>query len=254
MELQIGNRIRTFRHQRNLTQEDVATHLGVSFQAISKWERGDGYPDITILPALAAYFETTIDDLMGMNETARREQYDEINHRWASQNASGQHRENVQLMRDALKDMPNDALLLVQLATSLEKLEGTETERREYLLASAAAQEQILRCSHDSEIRSATLFNLCFTYQKLGEHAKAIDQARKLPNLYKARENALVCLQSVTEKGRVALTALPPLRWALQLHLNALAAETGISEYARKASEICAMLEAIEKEIPTPAE
>lgn len=50
MELHIGKNIRQLRRERNLTQEEVAAHLGISFQSISKWERGDGYPDITMLP------------------------------------------------------------------------------------------------------------------------------------------------------------------------------------------------------------
>ena len=49
MELHIGKNIRRLRRERNLTQEEVAAHLGISFQSISKWERGDGYPDITML-------------------------------------------------------------------------------------------------------------------------------------------------------------------------------------------------------------
>ncbi len=56
MELMIGEKLKKLRRHRDLTQEEVATHLGISYQAISKWERGDGYPDITMLPALANYF------------------------------------------------------------------------------------------------------------------------------------------------------------------------------------------------------
>ncbi len=51
MILMIGEKIRKLRRDRNLTQEEVAQHLGISFQSVSKWERGDGYPDITLLPA-----------------------------------------------------------------------------------------------------------------------------------------------------------------------------------------------------------
>ena len=50
MELYIGQNLKNFRKARNLTQEEVAKHLGISFQSISKWERNDGYPDITMLP------------------------------------------------------------------------------------------------------------------------------------------------------------------------------------------------------------
>ena len=64
MELCIGQNIRRLRRERNLTQEEVAAHLGISFQSVSKWERGEGYPDITLLPALANYFRITIDELL----------------------------------------------------------------------------------------------------------------------------------------------------------------------------------------------
>ena len=56
MTLLIGENIKRLRRERNLTQEEMAAHLGISFQSISKWERGDGYPDIAMLPPLANYF------------------------------------------------------------------------------------------------------------------------------------------------------------------------------------------------------
>lgn len=61
------------RRERNLAQEEMAAHLGISFQAISKWERGDGLPDITLLPALARYFGVTTDELMGMEKINEEE-------------------------------------------------------------------------------------------------------------------------------------------------------------------------------------
>lgn len=222
MNLHIGQNIRRMRRERNLTQEEVAAHLGISFQSISKWERGDGYPDITMLPALAHYFSTTVDALLGTDALAREEAYVRINAEWTENNLAGRHAENVSLMRGALKDFPNDALLLVQLSTSLEKLDGTDDEKRENLRASIAIQEQILR-GEDSEVRSATQFNICFAYMKIGETEKAVAQAKKLPNLYKTRENALVCLlPDGEEKTSAANAAMEPLKWALRLHLNAL--------------------------------
>ena len=66
MELMIGEKLKKLRRSRDLTQEEVATHIGISYQSISKWERGDGYPDITMLPTLANYFEVSVDELIGM--------------------------------------------------------------------------------------------------------------------------------------------------------------------------------------------
>lgn len=235
MELHIGNNIRRLRRERNLTQEEVAAHLGISFQAISKWERGDGYPDITLLPALASYFQSTTDELLGVNELASEEIYNQINREWAENRLAGRHAENVALMREALKRFPNDALLLVQLSSSLERLDGTDAEKRDYLRQSIAVQEQILRYGEDSEVRSATLFNICFAYMKNGEPEKAIEQAKKLPNLYKARENALVSLlPDGEEKTEVAKAALEPLKWVIRLHLNAL----GKAEIAEQINDL----------------
>ncbi|MBQ9951865.1 MAG: hypothetical protein IJO98_06980 [Clostridia bacterium] len=165
-----------------------------------------------------------------MDELARAENYSRINREWTENNAAGRHDENVSLMNLALREYPNDALLLVQLSTSLEKLDGTDAEKRENLRKSISVQEQILRFSEDSEVRNATQFNICFAYMKNGEPEKAIAQAKKLPNLYKARENALVCLlPDGEEKIQTAKDALEPLKWAINLHLNALG-KGGISE------------------------
>ena len=242
MNLLIGENIKRLRRERDLTQEEVAAHLGVSFQSISKWERGDGYPDITMLPALANYFGVSVDELLGTTELEKREKYDALNRTWAENNKNGLHRENVALMRQSLKTWPNDALLLVQLSTSLEKLDGTEEEKRRYLLESVAVQEQILRYGKDSEVRNATQFNICFAYRKLGEQEKALEQAKKLPNLYKARENALIYFLEGEEKRRVAQEALAPLAWTIAHQLNALDETENEPKYQKKIAAILDVL------------
>lgn len=93
MHLLIGENIKRMRRERDLTQEEMATHLGISFQSISKWERGDGYPDITMLPALANYFGISIDELLGMSEIEKNNQYCEINLIWDENNKKGLHQE-----------------------------------------------------------------------------------------------------------------------------------------------------------------
>lgn len=242
MDLLIGENIKRLRRERDLTQEEMAAHLGISFQSVSKWERGDGYPDITMLPSLANYFNISIDELIGMSEIAKSEKYDEINGIWADNNKKGLHYENVILMRRSLKTFPNNALLLVQLSTSLEKLDGTEEEKAKNLKESIAAQEQILRYGADSEVRSATLYNICFAYMKNGEYGKALEQAKKLPNLYKARENALVYFLEGEEKHHVAKEALAPLAWGMAHHLSALAETEDDPAYLQKAAQILDIL------------
>jgi len=238
MNLLIGENIKRFRRERNLTQEEVAAHLGISFQSISKWERGDGYPDITMLPSLANYFDVSVDELIGMGKIAKLKKYDEINALWSENNKNGLHCENVNLMRKSLKLFPNDSLLLVQLSTSLEKLDGTPEEKAKYLRESIAVQEQIIRYGEDSEVRGATLYNICFAYWKNGERDKAVAQAMKLPNLYKTRENALVYFLDGEEKRKIAKEAMIPLAWAVAKHMSAIAETENNHDYIDKAARI----------------
>lgn len=242
MNLSIGENIKRRRLERNLAQEEMASHLGISFQAISKWERCEGYPDIEMLPVIANYLEISVDELLGVSEQKKKEKYDEINEKWMQNNKTGFHRENVDLMISTLKEFPNDALLLVQLSTSLEKLEGTPEEKDKYLRQSISVQEQIIKYCGDCEVRGATLYNICFAYWKIGEHEKAIEQARKLPNLYKARENALVYLLKGEEKRAVASEALKPLAWGLAHHLTVLSETENNIQYKEKALQIINIL------------
>lgn len=63
--IQIGANISHLRKEKGITQEELAEYLGVSKPAVSKWESGQSYPDIMLLPIIASYFNKTVDDLLG---------------------------------------------------------------------------------------------------------------------------------------------------------------------------------------------
>ena len=71
--MEIGNQIKALRTERGITQEALADKLGVSSQAVSKWERNVTVPDIQLLPLLSAYFGVTIDELFALSDEARME-------------------------------------------------------------------------------------------------------------------------------------------------------------------------------------
>ena len=74
--MNIGNNIKKLRQQRNLTQEQVAERLGVSYQAVSKWENNANTPDIALLPAIANLFGVLIDALFSDHMTDYSELHD----------------------------------------------------------------------------------------------------------------------------------------------------------------------------------
>jgi len=73
---------KALRKDKQLTQEQIAEVLGVSPQAISRWENALSYPDIVQLPNIAAYFETTVDDLLGVKKTVKRQKMLYFQFRW----------------------------------------------------------------------------------------------------------------------------------------------------------------------------
>lgn len=71
--MELGNHIKALRQQRGVTQETLAAALGVSAQAVSKWENQAAAPDIQLLPAISTYFGVTIDELFALSDETRME-------------------------------------------------------------------------------------------------------------------------------------------------------------------------------------
>lgn len=239
MNLKIGENLKRLRRERDLTQEEVASALGISNQSISKWERTDGYPDITMLPAIANYFGITVDDLIGTKEIAGQRKLDAINAQWEENRKLNKHAENVALMKESLKFFPDNALLLVQLSASLERLDGTDSEKARYLSESITVQERILKYCDDSEVRGAVLYNIADSYRRQGDRKKAEEYARKLPNFYKTRENALVSvLDDEKERHDIASDAVERIVWSLAHQLTVLAETENDRDYYKKIVQI----------------
>ena len=73
MTIYLSENIKRLRRENNLTQETLAEFLGVTFQSVSNWERGESYPDITILPEIASFFKVSIEELLGVNKAVDEE-------------------------------------------------------------------------------------------------------------------------------------------------------------------------------------
>ncbi len=76
--IKLGEKIKSLRKQKNLSQEVLANYLGVSFQAVSKWESGTTMPDVTLIPAIASFFGVSTDELFDFNLFEMEQQIDAI--------------------------------------------------------------------------------------------------------------------------------------------------------------------------------
>ena len=76
--MDIGKQIKTLRLAKGVTQEELAAYLGVSFQAVSKWETESSTPDIALLPNIAVFFGITIDELFQLPNEAEFERIENM--------------------------------------------------------------------------------------------------------------------------------------------------------------------------------
>lgn len=105
MEMTIGTNIKRLRTAKSITQEQLSVAMNVTCAAVSKWERGETYPDITLLQPLAYYFGVSLDELMGYNHEKVQAEIDEVitlyKRNW--NNAKGR-----EIITKAYRDYPND--------------------------------------------------------------------------------------------------------------------------------------------------
>ena len=185
----LSENLKKYRIMKNLTQEDVAGSLGLTPQSISKWERGECYPDITFLPALANIFETSIDLLIGMDTIRAQETRYNIHKKASEFQRDGDYVSAEKVYRDALLIYPNNPGMILGLAGVLA-LQNKSEEAIELT-------ERGLPMSVNEKQKATMRAALCFLYLKCGKTDKANALASELPHTRESRE----AIQPLIQKG-----------------------------------------------------
>ncbi len=158
----------------------MAEYLGITPQSVSKWERGETYPDITLLPALANVFETSIDLLMGMNSIRAAETKRNI-HKSANDFMKCDNLDSAEkIYREALLIYPNDPGMILGLASVLA-LKGKNAE-------AIGLTEKGLSLSDNEKQKATMRAALCFLYLENGQKEKALLLSGQLPHMRESRE------------------------------------------------------------------
>ncbi len=118
MKETMGQIIKRLRKERNFTQEELAEQLGITFQAVSKWENDTGMPDVSQIIPLATIFGVSTDVLFGMSGKGNREEVQRIIQSAIAFITEPATKESVYLcynaLLDGLKKYPNNTTLLSQ--------------------------------------------------------------------------------------------------------------------------------------------
>lgn len=202
MDISIKDTLRALRQSKNITQEALAKHLGITPQSVGKWERGEGFPDITLLPNIALYFGVTIDDLLNVGKVridAMIESYQRESHALLN---SGNIEENLSLWEKAYAELPNDCRVINGLMSALLTYERYPMPR-EVLARVIELGERVLRESTDTHLRNGVIQSLCYAYDDMGDKENALYYADMCGDVYTTRDDLRTSLLE-GEEGIVA--------------------------------------------------
>lgn len=119
MTIYFGENLKKLRKSKNLTQDALADFLGMSFQAISKWERGETYPDITMLPVIASFFDVTVDSLLGTDMIEKGKQIDKYCEEYSCLISQNKTRAARDMLKTAITEFPGNYDLLSKYLNAL---------------------------------------------------------------------------------------------------------------------------------------
>lgn len=176
--MNIGAKIRLLRKEKRVTQEELAEYLHISSQAISKWETGSSCPDIDMLPKLAIFFGTSLDNLLDFHQS----QVDAAVEALVAESGRGgkDPAASEAFLRKALEKYPNNDLLLTCILEDMQEQNADRSRSAEII----EIGERILACSKDSELKIDVLRILAETYHGMGEQAMAEFYLAQIPGLH----------------------------------------------------------------------
>lgn len=187
MLINLGKNLRKLRLKRELTQEQLAEISNVSPQAISRWENNLTCPDVTMLPSIANFYNTSIDELIGMEEIRNSEKQNNIFSSVHNYRASGMLDEAIIILRDGIKLYPNNYGMLSELALTLTLKNNIKADNS-LITEAISLSERVIKNGTSEKCRSTTIANLYFLYLKANETEKAQNLVRSLPHIWECRE------------------------------------------------------------------
>lgn len=207
MKLNIGDTIKKYRKEREITQEEFSEILGVSCQSVSRWENNSCYPDIELIPTIAAFFGISTDKLMGVDEAAEKKAVDRYLNAFQESISIGNIDECIRIARAGVAEFPNNYELLNKLMYALFAA-GDETgnipdwkeNMEKYDAEIVALGERIMKYCTDTQIKFEATERLAFHHCEMGRKNIGRSIYETLPSISNCREGAIWWALSEEEK------------------------------------------------------
>lgn len=222
MNVKIGEKIKNLRARDGRKQEDLANALGISPQAVSRWEANGGYPDMELLPAIANYFNVTIDELFGYSKDRQEKLNAILSKAEAAINEQGDMTECVEMLRAAAEEYPSEPQVLIKLGYALYlhgwKKHGAKSyttndsdyayEDTDYNSQNVYWQEEVrvfekaLAMDISPEDHDAITMLMVIVYAKMGYTDKAKALASKQNSIISCRETLMPKATKAEERDK----------------------------------------------------
>lgn len=175
MNIKLGEQIRILRKSRNISQEVLAQYLGVSFQAVSKWENGDNLPDVTMVPAIASFFEVSTDELFDFNRVEMEQKVQQAC--WDIADIRYDEPEKAErMLRELLKKYPGNEIILNNLLYTMRSPERCDEV--------VTLCKSILEVVREDDVKYDVLRILAETYHEMGQQNLVKPTLEQIPEIY----------------------------------------------------------------------
>lgn len=188
MNIYFAEKLKSLRAERKVSQEKLAQYLNVSFQAVSKWETGNSYPDISLLPDIARYFGVTVDELLCVEKIDEKRLYDEYEKKTANLYRLGKNGEAPAVWQEAYKLMPNNIDVKEMLMSAY-----FDTDRNKYFDEFYELATEIYNGNQEGRAcsmyyKGQAINQLARTFAERGETETALQWARKSVSIFNSKE------------------------------------------------------------------
>lgn len=206
--MQIHETIRTRRKELDLTQEQLASYLGVTPPAVHKWEKGISYPDVALLPALARLLEIDLNTLFSFEKELSQMEINNILNEVCQVIQKESFEKGYEQLLHKIKEFPTCGAFLYGAAAFLDGILilYAREEMEEYEPKIENLYERAVECG-DEKIRASANYMLIIKYLKRKEFEKADKLWETLPEneIDKKGLKATICMKRGDDKEAVRI-------------------------------------------------
>lgn len=247
-DMSIGENIRKFRKDKELTQEQIADMLGVSTPAVNKWENGNSMPDIGILAPLARTLDTDLNTLLDFREKLTEKEIAEIAEEISFLFMEGKYEAGIEKAEFYLKKYPGCHELCLQfgvLFMGIDTLPQKEEKRfRDRCRKKSEALFQYAAQSQDRKTADAAIYYRIIQSMNQGNYEQAEELLKQLPDTIVKKEEIYPGLYMRQKKYSEAKETLENMMYSkllsamtsMDMYIN-ICMEQGEMERAEKISE-----------------